>query len=247
MKKILIGLLIFTIIAAVFVIDSNDLLSKKVYADEIEESEKSTVEVYGSANIDVKPDVAYINIGVNIENENPSIAQNENKVKMDKIVSSLKKYGLTDDDLTTLNYSIYKNYRYIKDDEREEYYVVSNSLKITINDIESIGKIIDVATNAGANNINSIQFSVLDDSKYYNDALKLAMESAKDKATSVMNVFEETPSKPKSVVEISNNYGATRDTGNMLMKSEAMYDSVSTPIQAGDITISARVKIIYEY
>ncbi len=73
------------------------------------------------------------------------------------------------------------------------------------------------------------------------------MESAKDKATSVMNVFEETPSKPKSVVEISNNYGATRDTGNMLMKSEAMYDSVSTPIQAGDITISARVKVIYEY
>lgn len=248
MKKILIGLLIFTIISAVFVIDNNDLLSKKVYADEdIIAEEKSTVEVYGSANIDVKPDVAYINIGVNTENDNPSVAQKENKVKMDKIISSLKKIGLTDDELQTLNYSIRKNYRYLKDNEREEYYVVSNSLKITINDLEQIGNVIDAASDAGANNINSIQFAVLDDTSYYNEALTLAMESAKEKANSIMSTFGEVANKPKTVIEISNNYGATRDMGNMMMKSEAAYDSIATPIQAGDITISARVKVIYEY
>ncbi|MEA1974387.1 MAG: SIMPL domain-containing protein [Bacillota bacterium] len=248
MKKILIGLLIFTIISAVFVIDSNDLLSKKVYANEdMTAEDKSTVEVYGSANIDVKPDVAYINIGVNTENDNPSVAQKENKVKMDKIISSLKEIGLTDDELQTLNYSIRKNYRYLKDDEREEYYVVSNSLKITILDLEKIGTIIDLTSNAGANNINSIQFAVLDDSHYYNEALTLAMESAKEKANSIMSTFEEVANKPKTVIEISNNYGVTRDMGNMMMKSEAAYDSVVTPIQAGNLTITARVKVIYEY
>ncbi len=247
MKKIIIGLLVFTVIAAVFVIDSNDLLSKKVYADEENnEISKSTVEVYGSANIEVEPDVAYINIGVDTENNNPSLAQKENKEKMDKIISSLKKMGLTDEELTTINYSIRKNYRYLKDDEREEYYMVSNSLKITVNNIDEVGNVIDAASNNGANNINSIQFSVTDDTVYYNQALNDAMLSAKEKATSIMNTFGETPSKPKSVVEISNNYGVVRDYGNM-MKAEMAYDSISTPIQAGDITISARVKVIYEY
>lgn len=247
MKKIIIGLLVFTVIAAVFVIDSNDLLSKKVYADEEStEISKSTVEVYGSANIEVEPDVAYINIGVDTENDNPSLAQKENKEKMDKIISSLKKMGLTDEELTTINYSIRKNYRYLNNDEREEYYMVSNSLKITVNNIDEVGNVIDAASNNGANNINSIQFSVTDDTVYYNQALNEAMLSAKEKATSIMNTFGETPSKPKSVVEISNNYGVVRDYGNM-MKAEMAYDSVSTPIQAGDITISARVKVIYEY
>lgn len=246
MKKLLSVLLVLVVLVTVFVIDSNDVFAPKAYAADTTESEKSTVEVYGNANIEVEPDIAYINIGVNTENENPSTAQRLNKVKMEKIIEAIKSEGLTDDDLKTLNYNIYKNYRYFDEGEREEYYVVSNTLKITINDLAKVGKIIDVSSNAGANNINSIQFSVKDDSEYYNEALKLAMESAKGKAESIMSTFNVIPGSPKAVVEITSNQGITR-TSELMMRSEAAYDSAETPIQSGDITINARVKVIYEY
>jgi len=245
MKKILSIALVLIIIASIFVIDSNDLFASKAYA-ETTESEKSTVEVYGSATIEAEPDVAYINIGVNTEDKDPSAAQKLNKVKMDKIIKALKAEGLTDEELKTLNYSIRKNYNYPNEGEREEYYTVSNTLKITINDLSTVGRIIDVSSNAGANNINNIQFSIKDDSEYYNEALKLAMESAKGKAESIMSTFNVTPSNPKSVIEISSNVGITR-SADVMMEAKVAYDSVETPIQSGDISIMARVKVIYEY
>jgi len=245
MKKILSVLLVLVVLSGVFIIDSKDLLAPKVFADTTE-NEMSTVEVYGNANIEVEPDVAYINIGVNTENDDPSVAQKSNKVKMDKIIQALKSEGLTDEHLKTLNYSINKNYNYLKDDEREEYYVVSNTLKITINDLSTVGKIIDISSNAGANTINSIQFSIKDDSEYYNQALKLAMKSANDKANSIMSTFNVTPGNPKSVFELTSNIGITRSP-ELMMESKVAYDSVETPIQSGDITINARVRVIYEY
>lgn len=245
MKKMLSIAVVLMLIATVFVIDSSDLFASKSYADTTE-SDLSTVEVYGSATIEVEPDVAYINIGVNTENEDPSIAQKLNKTKMDKIIKALKSEGLTDEELKTLNYSIRKSYNYPKEGEREEYYVVSNTLKITINDLSTVGRIIDVSSNAGANNINNIQFSIKDDSEFYNEALKLAMESAKGKAESIMSTFNETTISPKSVIEISSNAGITRSS-EVMMESKGAYDSVETPIQSGDISINARVRVIYEY
>lgn len=245
MKKMLSIAVVLMLIATVFVIDSSDLFASKSYADTTE-SDLSTVEVYGSAAIEVEPDVAYINIGVNTENEDPSIAQKLNKTKMDKIIKALKSEGLTDEELKTLNYSIRKSYNYPKEGEREEYYVVSNTLKITINDLSTVGRIIDVSSNAGANNINNIQFSIKDDSEFYNEALKLAMESAKGKAESIMSTFNETTISPKSVIEISSNAGITRSS-EVMMEGKGAYDSVETPIQSGDISINARVRVIYEY
>lgn len=245
MKKILSIAVVLIILASLFVMDSSDLFASKSYADTTE-SDQSTVEVYGTATIEAEPDVAYINIGVDTENDDPSVAQKLNKSKMDKIIKAIKAEGLTDEELKTLNYSIRKSYNYPNEGEREEYYVVSNTLKITINDLSTVGRIIDVSSNAGANNINSIQFSIKDDSEYYNEALKLAMESAKGKAESIMSTFNVTPGNPKSVVEISYNSGITRSS-EVMMEAKVAYDSVETPIQSGDISIMARVKVIYEY
>lgn len=243
MKKIIASVICLVLIAGVFIIDSKDLLSNKAYAAE---EAKPSVEVYGNAKIEVEPDVAYINIGVNTEKKDASIAQKENKEKMNKIISSLKENGLTDEDLQTLNYTIRKNYRYLKDNEREEYYLVSNTLKVTLTDISSVGNIIDVASDSGANKINSIQFAVLDDNEYYNNALSLAMKNAEKKAEAILKTFDKEVSTPQSVIEISNNYGSVRNYENVMLESKASYDS-TTPIQTGDITINARVKVIYNY
>jgi uncharacterized protein YggE len=72
------------------------------------------------------------------------------------------------------------------------------------------------------------------------------MESAKGKAESIMSTFNETPISPKSVIEISSNSGITRSS-DVMMESKVAYDSVETPIQSGDISITARVRVIYEY
>ncbi|MGM0378449.1 MAG: SIMPL domain-containing protein [Bacillota bacterium] len=245
MKKISIVLLMLVLVTSIFIIDNNDLMSNKVYAQESENIEKSSLEVNGNATIEVKPDVAYINIGVRSEDKNSLKAQENNKEKMNKIIKELKDFGLTDQDMETNYYSINKRYNYLKDNKKETYYVVSNQLKLTITDLDTIGKLIDLSTKAGANDINSIRYDLKNDKKHYNEALKLAMDDAKTKATAILENIDAEVTKPVKIIEHSNNQGIYRDNTADYMAKEAT--SQSTPIKENNISIKARLKVIYEY
>lgn len=246
MKKILASVLVVLLIASIFVIDSQDLLTNKVYADETEESNDNIVEVYGTATIEVDPDVAYINIGVETESKDSSEAQQENSTKMNKIIESIQALDVSEDQIKTLNYRIYPRYNYLENNEKEKYYVVSNTLKVTVNNLDQVGDIIDAASMAGANKINSIQFSVKDDTAIYNEALSSAVKAAEAKATSIMSVFDKKPGIPKKVLEISNNAGVYRDSA-VNYSMEATKAVSSTPIESGSLSVKAKVKVIYEY
>jgi len=163
---------------------------------------------------------------------------------MDKINKAIKALGVKDDELQTSQYNIYKNRNYGEMNE-EEYYVVSNTLTVTVNDIDKVGDIIDASSKAGANRINSINFGVKDEAKYYQEALKNAMSSAKGKATTIMATFGKKPGLPYNVSEANYYGGVVRANYAMDMAMEK--SSVSTPIEAGDLTITANISVQYDY
>lgn len=248
MKKMTIGVLVLILVVSLFAVDSLDLLTSKVHAEEAVE-EGNTIEVNGTGKMTVEPDIAYLNVGVRTEDKDPSVAQERNKYDMDQIIKALEDFGIDSENLKTINYNIYQRYDYINENEREDYYVVENTLQITVNEIDQIGDIIDLASDNGANNINSLRFTVKDDSKYYQEALKTAMADAKGKAQAIMSTFDTsaTLSKPYQVIEASNSTGIYYESPVMMDREEAVGAGMSTPIESGDIEISARVKVIYKY
>jgi len=243
MKKLVYGLLIIALIAGVALIDSLDLLSGDVKATD--EAVVKTVMVQGEGTVKVKPDIAYINVGVESNHIDAKVAQEENRNQMDAIVNALKDHGLTDDDIKTISYNIWRGIDYRSEKEIEEYHV-TNMIEITIKNIDDVGNIIDVTSGAGANQINSIRFSVSDEKKYYNEALSIAMDNAKEKATSIMDTFGEKPNKPYKVIEQS--FG-----GGFFREANVAYDAVSskaassTPISSGDLEIKASLSVEYDY
>ncbi|MDK2866884.1 MAG: uncharacterized protein PWP51_957 [Clostridiales bacterium] len=206
---------------------------------------QNTVVVNGTGTMQVAPDMATINIGVQTQNEDANIAQQENAKLMDQVVSAIKAQGIAAEDIKTAQYNLYKTSDYSSStDKRKEYYVANNTVNVIVKDIDKVGSIIDVASSNGANNINNITFSVEDDSAFYQEALKLAMTNAKGKATAIMSTFGKTPSIPQQVNESSSG-------GSIVYNTEAVralaMDSVSTPIESGQITITAKVSVTYGY
>lgn len=202
------------------------------------------VTVSGEGKIVVTPDVAHIELGVQTKDADATVAQQNNAKLMSAVVEAIKKAGIVDKNIQTTGYSLYQTYDYQPDgSQKDPYYVANNIVKVKISDVDSVGKIIDLATVAGANTVNSIQFSIEDDSEYYQEALILAMASAKSKATAIMGTFDKTPGLPKSVVEsggstpIIYGYGAEK----------AMASDMATPIESGEITITANVSVSYDY
>lgn len=243
MKRIImVGIAVFLMMGALF-IDSADLLSSKSYADEAV-NDANVVSVQGNGEIKVAPDVAYIQIGVETKNENAQKAQEENKIIMEKVTNEIKKFVQDASDIQTSQYNIYRNYDY-NEDKKEEYYMVSNTLSVTLKNIDNLGKVIDAASTAGSNRVSNISFGVQDEQKYYNLALKNAMSSAKAKAETIMGTFGKKPGLPSRVTE-SGYYGGVQRS-NVAFDEVMLKSNSVTPIEAGEITISATVTVEYQY
>jgi len=208
------------------------------------EKEVNKVTVNGAGTVTLKPDVAYINIGINTKDLVASVAQDANKEGMNKVIEALKNAGVKEDNITTENYSIYKQVDY-DNDTKIEYVNVNNTIKVKVKDLDSIGKLIDVSADAGANSINSIRFEVEDKSTAYNKALRLAMTDAKGKATAIMGTFGKMPGTPSSVNESSYSGGIFYE--NTLSDVSAKTLSATTSISPKNIEVTANVSVEYNY
>lgn len=251
MKKMLYILMVPILIASLFVFDSLDVFGGKAAANDLTGAEGNIVTVNGLGSVKVKPDIAYISVGVETFNTDAKKAQEEIAKKMDKIIDAMKKNGVKDEDIKTTGYNIYKTSKYdsysLGEKEKvTEGYNARNVAEITIRDINMVGKIIDSAGKEGANVVNNIRFGISDEDKYYSEALKLAMKNASGKAEAILSTFGSKPGKPYRIQE--NSYGAPIVyRGNVMMKAEMAADAYETPVEAGELDVTARVVVEYKY
>lgn len=200
------------------------------------------ISVNGNGTIIAKPDIAYIQIGYEAKNKEALAAQNEAKTKMAEIIKLIKAQGIKEADIKTVNVSLYKTADYVKE-VKNEYYIASNSVEVTVRNIDSVGSLIDVAVKGGSNQLGSVRFAVENQEKYHLEAIKLAIKNAGNKATTIADVIGVSISKPSRVTE--NSY-----SGGIIYREAASFAKaadVSTPVEVGTVTITADVNIEYKY
>ncbi len=246
MRKLLTAILAVTLVAGVFIAGAAKAPVTISEAAAVEQTDYR-LKVNGQGTVTVTPDMAYINIGVETEDADASKAQSENAILMESVKEAIVNAGIDEDDLQTMNYSIYKAYNYKGENEREEVYKASNVLKVTVRDLDKLGDLIDLVSKSGANQINNIQFTVSNEDEYYQEALVIAMENAKGKADAILNTMDREAGMPVSISEASRGGGMVRDTGAIAFSAKAESMNYSTPIQAGEIEVSAQVSVEYDY
>lgn len=198
--------------------------------------------VYGRGNIKVKPDIAMASIGVIVENKDLKAAQAQSIEKATRILDTLKRMGIKERDIKTENYTITPEYDYIEGKQVFRTYKITNTFRVTLRDLSRIGEIIDAAVASGANVVNSITFTVENPEKYYNQALKIAVRNALEKARvlgETLNVI--VNNTPIRIIEERQEYRPVYRQTALAATTEA------TPIMEGVIEISADVKAIFNY
>lgn len=198
MKKVLSLFLVSILILAISFIGVS--FGKSSVTEVSNVSSENTITVNGQGAISVKPNVAYINVGVEIQRKTAKEASDENAKIMNNIVQALFKLGIKEEELQTVDYYISPVYNYPENEPPVLVgYMVRNNLRIKITkkledgnlDIGFIGEVIDVATSNGANKISGLSFDVLNKDELKLEAIKLAMEDAKKKAEVALSVVGE--------------------------------------------------------
>ena len=195
--------------------------------------------VTGNAQLSVKPNYAQLRIEVNTEGKDVSVAQQENAIIMNRVISSLTVLNIPREDIQTVAYNIFPNYDYIDGKQVLRGYEVSNVISVKVTDISQVGNVIDTAVQHGANRISSIQFRVENDDSYYQQALRLALQNAQTKAKTIAEKMQLTV-HPYPIEIVEENVGQP-----VLFKSVAISDE--TPIEQGQIEIGATVRVKFQY
>jgi uncharacterized protein YggE len=204
------------------------------------------ITVTGTGKVTVKPDVADISLGVQVQRETAKAARDEAATTMNAIIAALKNLGIADDDIQTSMISINPAYDYNSSSPRIVGYQVSNIVSVHVTDITKVADVIDDSVAAGATTVNGVSFDVADRTGVENQARDAAVKDARSHADALASSASVTITGVASISETATYtpwpyYGYADAAGG-----KAPTTSVPTPVQPGtqDITITVTVSYL---
>ena len=206
-----------------------------------------TIHVTGSGSVVGEPDIATLNLGVSAEKASVEEAREAAASAMTNVIESLKANNVAENDIQTENFSIYPQYDYTDNGRVLRGYRVNNTVNAKVRELESLSDIIDDAAAAGGDIVvvNSIQFMIEDSTALQTQARALAVENAEAKAQTLAAAGGVTLGKPVTITETT--FGGSPPI--VFAESAALAaDSArsSTPVEAGELTVTVNVNVVYE-
>jgi uncharacterized protein YggE len=203
-----------------------------------------TVTASAEAIVSAEPDQAEIDIGVVTEARTAADAAKQNAAKLAAVLTDVKKILKAGDQTKTVSYSVSPTYRYPKDAKPEiTGYTATNVVQVKTAAIQEVGKLIDAATQAGANRIQRLVFTLKDVDAAQRDALRSATVKAKAKAEEMARALGLKISRVMSVTENERSVRPVmRESVQMLARGAAE----PTPIESGAVEIRSAVTLTAE-
>ncbi|MFH1826309.1 MAG: SIMPL domain-containing protein [bacterium] len=206
-------------------------------------AEPTEIIVSGNGKIMADADIAYVTIGVEQTKQSAAQAQKATSEKMNSVQASLQQIGIPKDKIETTNIRLSPNYEYTDRKRTFTGYSASNQIKITVDKLDQVGKVLDTVIPAGATTVNDVTFTLKDETNYKQQALKKAVEKAKEKAKSMAEAAGLSLKKIKVLQESS---ARIEPVYRGPLMAEASMSSSNTPVSPGDVAVYGSVTVIYE-
>ena len=212
-------------------------------------NQQTGISVSGEGKVTVTPDVANIQLGIQVQAKTVADAQSQASKAMSDVMAALTANGVAQKDIQTQYYNIQQTTTW--DNNKQEQivtgYQVNNVVNVKVRgvdtDVTKAGKVIDAVALAGGDltRVNSIQFTVDDPTIYYDQARDKAMADAKDTATQLAKLSGVTLGKPISISESNVSVPQVYP----VYARDAAGAASSTPISTGELDITLDVQVVY--
>ena len=205
------------------------------------------ISVHGTGIVSAKPDMANLQIGVQIQNTSLATAQGDAATKMDAAMKQLKAAGVDEKDISTAQYNVEPVMDYSQQNAppRVTGFRVTNILNVKIRDIAKAGKVIDDLVGAGANTVYGLSFGFSDPTALMKQAREQAMNDAKTKAGELASLGGVGLGTPLVIDDSGANVPPViMDAVNKSMGA-GMAPDAATPVNPGQQEIRVEVNVVY--
>ncbi len=202
--------------------------------------------VVGEGKTEAVPDTAYVDIGVTVSKAaSPREAQKQIDTVNNNIVNVMQKLGIPKKDIKTSQYSINPAYDYSNNREKIDGYNGTVMITVKTAKTELVSRVIEEATQVGANQIQGTRFEISDPDSYREQARKKAIENAKSQAEKLAKDLGIKLGRITNIEEYSSN---NPQPYPLMFASEksAMGGGGGPSLQPGSQSITSVVKLYFE-
>jgi uncharacterized protein YggE len=203
-----------------------------------------TISVQGVGSIFVKPDLAEVNLGVDVTRSALSDARNDAAKAMNAIMDALHALGIADADIETSYFNVNPVYDY-SGVQRVTGYQVTNILLVKVHNLDQLGAVVDNSVAAGATTVNSITFKLSDPTSAQNQARDAAVKDARQRADTLAASAGVSITGVSSINETSYSMPWPIYAGDTYGRAVTPAPEVPTPIIAGNTEITINVSVVY--
>ena len=204
----------------------------------VEAENLTTLTVSGYGEVSYSPDEAIVVFAALGYGETAAEALGRCAEKASAIISAMEELGISRDDLKTSSITVNPRYDWNQKPPKLVDYEASYSLTVRVRDIALVGKVIDSAFSAGADEMHGLQFTISEDkrSELLDEAIKAAINDAMRKAEAAASSLGLKVVKVKSI-----SISAQQAPPIIVREVKAAAEYGEVPIAPGEGKLSASV------
>jgi uncharacterized protein YggE len=192
------------------------------------------------------PDSGQLSVGVTTVARTAAEALAQNAQQMNSVFAALKRIGVPERKIHTSNFNVTPQYPPYNANQaglqKITGYAVGNQVDVTLDDVKKVGPALDALVAAGANQINSVSFSIADPKPLLAAARADAVADAIERAQTYARA---AGVKLGAILSISDS--ETRISPPVpMVRAMARAGDEGTPVAEGEQTVSANVSISWE-
>lgn len=197
--------------------------------------------VHGSGTAYGDPDLAVLTLGVEIVQPQVQAALSQADQTMSAVRDVFLHGGVDAKDIRTATFNVWREeIRDRNGNVTGERYHVLHSYRVTVRDLGSVGSLLADAVQAGANNIQGIQFDLSDPAALRQQARREAMQDAQARAQQLASLAGVTLGRPVSIEESTS--GVTPPVAMAAVRGAG---GGGAPVEGGQLAVEVQVTVRY--
>ena len=206
------------------------------------------ISTMGYGEIKVQPDQALLQVTAKAQHPTSAQAHEEVNKLVSNYLAILAKQGIAKKDIVAATIHLQPRYEHRASTGSQFVgYEASRNIEITLNDLQKIGEILDLAVNSGIETINTIQYQSSQEDKHKLQAHKLAIADSQQKAASLAEAYHAKLGPIRSINYFGNSPGPipremAADSGMAMMRVAAS-PAVYLP---DEITFSDQIQVVFD-
>lgn len=201
-----------------------------------------TITISGHGQVSGPPDLVTITTGVSTQANTAAAALADNTAQMKKVFTALGQMNVPRNKIQTVNFSVSPEYSNGQNNQERVLtgYRVINQVRVQLDDVNMLGKALDTLVQAGANQMDGIDFAIKNPAPLLEKARTQAVADARTRAETYARAAGVTLGP---IVSIREGGETPRPMFRMMAMAAA---PAPVPVAAGEENVDANVTVVWE-